>query len=215
MTASYCLDDVASRQWRSQEVCCRCYATSRWFSLAQDRDRCSIYTQDAKPIQSYYYAPGGNPQRSLPNAGSAAAVDDFEDWDWLTIACIDGLREDFRREWALHAEVPPIDVFSIGWHAGLRRPQLRADYGGYRGEAKRGLDRAGVTVRPHRLSLCGYCRTVLPTIDPYLFWRARGWPEQKARQVAAIEAKHWKPGQAKAQVDLQLLNNAPELLPWT
>jgi hypothetical protein len=189
------------------ETCCRCYAAGRWFGLVEEYEE--IYVRDNAGRESVdtYAMPGGDPTWNLQSIERKTRI-------------TRGLRDDFREEWSRHGPIPTIDPFHIGWHVGLRRAPLRerSTWTAHLGTPRRGLDRAGVTAGPTtgQVTLCGVCRTILPSLPRSLFWEARGWSPAKARAVTLQEERRWKPGNGRQRIDLEILDGgfAPAILPW-
>lgn len=192
-------------QYTTIRACCRCYWAQDWFGVGLRRVEYRLRNQDGSSIMRPYLLPGGNAyQSSTPGH--------------LTTSVSQGLREDFRAQWLRHQPIPEHECLHIGWHAGLRRATLRENQSwrtSGRGRPRRGCDRAGVTSGPGAISaLCSACRVVLPTLEPWLFWLARGWPVDKAKAIAKHEATLWKPGNSKQSVTLDILDAISEFLPW-
>ncbi len=133
---------------------------------------------------------------------SAAAGDDgahccrcraAQEWFELT-------RSPYGRSHALIAQaedegwcLPSIEQTHAGWHAGLRRPSVRAStpltgdgpiirtYDTYGVVSGRGPDET--------YFLCGVCRSSLRSTPEWLFWHARGWSATQARLIATQEER--------------------------
>jgi hypothetical protein len=145
-----------------------------------------------------------------------AAVDWFR-LDQRTATFHDGRTVTFV-ERAMEAgwNLPGIDAQHLGWHAGLRRPAVYANQGGF-GPAVpvRTQDGYGIVSGrgfDERYFLCTYCRESVRAIPAWLFWHARGWTPGQARHIALQEEQTVRVSRRGALLGGDL---PEDLLPWS